>query len=61
MAILPRSVCPVCKRDVPVRVTGELREHTNEVSDGTKWTPRKCPGSGQVPRDRKRPIWDIRK
>jgi hypothetical protein len=39
MSNLPRGICPVCSREVALRVRGELREHRG-VGE------RKCPGSG---------------
>jgi hypothetical protein len=43
MPSLPKEQCPVCRRQVPVRVNGDLREHT--VAAGGK----RCPGSGSTP------------
>lgn len=40
MAPLPRKKCPFCKRSVPMRVSGEFREHT--LAAGAD----KCPASG---------------
>lgn len=33
MAPLPRARCPACGRVVPVRVTGQLREHLTEAAE----------------------------
>jgi len=40
---LPRVICPVCRRAVPVRTNGALREHRYTLH------PRgKCKGSGMI-------------
>lgn len=48
MPPLPRTTCPICKRNVAVRKGGELREHRDNRLSGFK-TPPVCPGSGRVP------------
>ena len=44
MASLPRATCPICGRDVAVRVNGALREH---MLPGD--LVNLCPGSGEQP------------
>ena len=45
MGALPRTACPWCRRSVPVRRNGALREHhTGHHKDYPK-----CEGSGRVP------------
>lgn len=41
MTPLPRRVCPICAKDVAVRVNGALREHVNPSTGKT------CAGSGK--------------
>lgn len=43
MSGLPRALCPVCRRTVPLRTNGEIREH--------RFNPRKaklCKASGKT-------------
>ena len=44
MTPLPRGECPVCHKQVPVRVNGTTREHTDNDYQPLGG---KCPGSGQ--------------
>lgn len=45
MPALPRAACRVCERSVPLRVTGQLREHNAD----RYFDRAKCPGSGTTP------------
>lgn len=46
MTPLPRAICPVCGREVAVRVAGELREHTTASAELRGHRPI-CSGSGR--------------
>lgn len=41
---LPRTACPICQRDTPLRRGGELREHKANPADESN-----CPASGYSP------------
>lgn len=42
MSRLPRAICPLCYREVPVRVNGSFREHR-------LWDGGLCPAAGRHP------------
>ncbi len=43
MTPLPRTECPWCKNQVPIRVNGALREHKRKRGSGLIWY-----GSGRI-------------
>ena len=49
MPPLPRAICPICHRSVPLRVDGEFREHRAEGGGREHHaSDRKCMGSGKT-------------